>query len=153
MSLRGFNALATSFDLHNAALLARVAEVVYDEAGEVERILHAECGLADADFVDVDDTQCVVACNGEMILVAFRGTEPDCLADWITDSQMDLVPGPLGGRVHAGFYEALSHVWRLVDQQVIACDPQCRKPLWVTGHSLGAALATLAVARWGELPA
>ena len=141
---------ATRFDMQNAWAMARVAKVVYREVDEIESFLCDEWGFLDFDFIDVEDTQCVVASNEQMTPVGFRGTEPDSLADWITDAKVELVAGPLGGEVHVGFYEALSGVWQQVDRRVLQFDPQGRKPLWVTGHSLGGGLATLAVARWLE---
>ena len=52
------------------------------------------------------------------------------------------------GRVHAGFYDALSHVWRDLEDVVRQFNHQFTKTVWVTGHSLGGALASLTVARW-----
>jgi triacylglycerol lipase len=49
--------------------------------------------------------------------------------------------------VHCGFKLALSHVWDELDACVAAFQDQGQS-FWLTGHSLGAALATLAAARW-----
>src|SRR5208282_73814 len=54
----------------------------------------------------------------------------------------------VGARFHRGFLEALEMVWgplsAMVDQALKAKD----RPLWVTGHSLGGALALLAAWRF-----
>ncbi len=79
-------------------------------------------------------------------LVAFRGTEPNAAADLGTDLEATVERwGDGAARVHAGF----AHAMRSVAAQVgawIGDRPTDR--LVFTGHSLGAALATLACARW-----
>ncbi len=76
--------------------------------------------------------------------MAIRGTQPDKLQDWLADADFDLVDGPFG-KVHDGFYRALRAVWREV-LQTIRNFQDNGQSLWFTGHSLGAALATLNVA-------
>ena len=83
-----------------------------------------------------------------MIIVAFRGTEPKKLQDWLTDADFDLVEGPFG-QVHDGFNRALRHVWRDLARSIKEFQDNGQS-LWFTGHSLGAALATLAVATLRE---
>lgn len=138
------------FDLATARQLAAAAELVYDDPGVLERTLLATWHATHFCFLDVETTQCFVAADEDSIVVSFRGTEADELEDWITDLDCDLVEGPLGGRVHEGFYDALSCVWHLLDKEVRRLHSDGRRRLWVTGHSLGAALASLAVARWCE---
>jgi len=80
-------------------------------------------------------------------LVAFRGTQPEALTDLIIDLQANPVawnqPGEPGGRVHAGFARAARAVLPAVRQWLDAGWAH-RNELILTGHSLGAALATLA---------
>ena len=84
-----------------------------------------------------------VASTSTDVVVAFRGT--DELQDWleaVVFSQADWA----GGRVHQGMAEALDGVW----QQIMAAffDVAAHeKAIWLTGHSLGGALATLAAYR------
>ena len=81
----------------------------------------------------------------EIILVAFRGTE--AVKDFITDANVDLIAGPLRGEVHEGLSEALTPVWGTIKQTIANFRGAGGKSLWFTGYSLGAGLATLAVAR------
>jgi len=75
-------------------------------------------------------------------LVAFRGTEPDSIEDLLTDARAHFTPWPeAGGRVHAGFAAAARAVLPSVREWLAATG--ATEPI-LTGHSLGAALATLA---------
>lgn len=84
--------------------------------------------------------------GGDVFLV-FRGTQPNDPTDIGTDADFVLRPWrdlPGEALVHSGFANALDSVW---DQQImpwLAAHKGAK--LWVTGHSLGAALSTLAAA-------
>ncbi len=131
----------------NAAALARAARLAYNAAVECE-VLAAKWGFAHCRLIDRRETQCLVLANDRAIVVAFRGTEPDKLKDWMSDLDIQFVEGPFG-LVHCGFNLALSHVWDELNACITAFQDKGQS-LWVTGHSLGAALATLAAARWRE---
>ncbi|GAO36443.1 hypothetical protein SCT_1850 [Sulfuricella sp. T08] len=76
-------------------------------------------------------------------VLVFRGTEQN-IKDYLTDleiGKLSLVKNQKDA--HAGFTEALDSVWSEIDG-VLA---QYNCPVFYTGHSLGAALATLAAAR------
>ena len=139
---------SSAFDLQRAQRLAIASEISYAGPKRIESVMRQQLGYESLRFIDIDGTECFVAAGRDDIIVSFRGTEPTELSDWITDLDFDLVPGPLGGRVHEGFYDALSDVWHVVDSTVSNFSRPESKPLLVTGHSLGGALATLAVARW-----
>ena len=104
-------------------------------------------GLSKEKFLTpiVTDTQAIVLNNDEIIIVAFRGTQG--LSDFLTDAQFihsREFPGGFG--VFNGFYEALTTVWDKVWER-IKPEERGERTLWFTGHSLGAALATLATAK------
>lgn len=76
-------------------------------------------------------------------ILVFRGTEQN-IQDFLTDLETGLPPldqSVVG--VHQGFMKALDSVWEAIDQTL--ADLTC--PIFYTGHSLGAALATLAASR------
>lgn len=79
------------------------------------------------------------------IIVAFRGSQN--VENWVTN--LDFVktnyPAAKGAEVHEGFYKAYQGVQTQILQAVrnaLALDRQAA--FFVTGHSLGGALATLA---------
>jgi len=78
-------------------------------------------------------------------VLAFRGTE-QVRKDFITD--LKLGKFTLFGtkkNAHDGFEEALDSVWIDIEAELNKLPANC--PLFYTGHSLGAALATLAAAK------
>src|SRR5262249_35831803 len=56
----------------------------------------------------------------------------------------DLAAAGVGARFHQGFVLALTAIWPSVSGAVEAALQAKERPLWVTGHSLGGALAQLA---------
>jgi triacylglycerol lipase len=133
----------TKYQPANALALGKAAKLAYDSKQKIKKEV-TSWGFGKFEFFDRDDTQAFVAGNDDAIIVAFRGTQPNKLQDWITDADFELVDGPFG-KVHAGFYRALRVVWREVSQAIRDFQDKGQS-LWFTGHSLGAALATLAVA-------
>jgi hypothetical protein len=89
------------------------------------------------------DTQAFLAksMDGYAVL-AFRGTEISKRQDLKIDAQAMRV-SVLDGRIHAGFRIAYDSVAKEIENSVLKLDV----PLYITGHSLGAALATVATQR------
>ena len=76
-------------------------------------------------------------------VLAFRGTEQH-IKDFVTDlsiGQINHTDGKIA--VHEGFKHALDSIWNELEPAL----KKINVPLFYTGHSLGAALATLAAAR------
>jgi len=94
------------------------------------------------------DTQVLAVHTPHAIVLAFRGTTN--LTDWFTNLQFRAVPPTLPGappeaRVHNGFDLATEAVWPELVTWLTA--HRGERPIWLTGHSLGAALAHIAAAR------
>lgn len=138
-----FNPITARYDPRNAYWLGRIAALAYD-APDKAGAQFRDWGFDRIRFLDRDDTQGYVLGSSTLVVVAFRGTEPDRLQDWLSDANAAFVTGPWG-RVHAGFQKALGLVWEEMGLTIGAFQDR-GQALFVTGHSLGAALATLAVA-------
>ena len=142
-----FDPITARWHGENAVALSHAARLAYQDTAQCANTAEA-WNFGKVRLIDRRETQCLVLGNASAVVVAFRGTEPTKLQDWMSDLDANLVPGPFG-QVHDGFRRALSHVW----DELTACVAEFQdrgQSLWATGHSLGAALATLSCARWRE---
>jgi len=137
----------------NAWYLAEAAFLAYTHPG-FARMAAVPAGFTEFRFFGGRTTECFAAWNKKYAVIAFRGTElrsTSAAAEILTDLNAFPVDFSGGGRVHKGFLNALDEVWGGEDgleallTELLAERPG--RPLWLTGHSLGGALATLAFAR------
>lgn len=120
------SALLTYWDEANA-------KAIFDSAGLQSK------------FVKVGSTHCYIAWQNGFVIVAFRGTEPDEWQDMLTNAKIKLVPWQ-AGKVHRGFKEAIDEIWPCLEAELKTLSTG--RTVWFCGHSLGAALATLAADRY-----
>jgi hypothetical protein len=71
--------------------------------------------------------------------LVFRGSSGH-LDNWVTNLDATARPWPTGGKVHGGFKRALLGFWPQIRETLARIEG----PVFFAGHSLGAALATLA---------
>jgi len=123
-------------------------------AAERERLTEAlaRVGFADlALFVDPPTGAEAFAARRRtdgIALLALRGTQPDDLGDIATDLQANMVEWTeSAGRVHAGFAFATRALMPQIRKWADDAKPDLGS-LIVTGHSLGAAMATLVASIW-----
>lgn len=96
----------------------------------------------DADFIDVDGSQAYWLRNDDDLVIVCRGTQPTEFKDIAADLQAVPVRSSTGvGHVHMGFKESADDIWPTLYE--LANDYGKTRTVWCTGHSLGAAMATL----------
>lgn len=140
-----FQSATARYQGDHAIALAHAASLAYRDAAEGTATA-TQWGFSRNQFIDRRESQCLVMASNSAIVITFRGTEPGKLKDWMSDLDLQFVDGPFG-QVHNGFHLALAHIWDDLNDCVTAFQDQGQS-LWLTGHSLGAALATLAAAHW-----
>ena len=131
----------SGLDLDVAVLLAEASNMAYKPAIAIRAWAAMKgFGTACTPF-DHDNIQGFWCATGEVALFSFRGTSNP--AQWIRD--LRLIPVDYSwGRVHAGFKGGLE----IAGPQLAAFAEAAQKAqhVWVTGHSLGGALAVMAAA-------
>ncbi|MGA5134198.1 lipase family protein [Streptomyces olivoreticuli] len=145
---------ARAYSLAHAYWLAQASDLAYKDPATIEeqardwgfdRVRHHETRFTPP--FPLEDTQAYTMASDDMIITAFRGTEPSEIRDWLSDTSTPPWPGPSRtGYVHYGFGQALESIYPDVRNtlQELRTNGQT---VWFTGHSLGGALAMLAGAR------
>ncbi len=90
---------------------------------------------------DQNGTQAILVKSNKFIALAFRGTEATSIKDIKTDINALQTHSGDEGKIHQGFKEAFDNVAMDIET-VLEEFPTL--PLFLTGHSLGGALATIA---------
>jgi hypothetical protein len=131
--------------------MAYCADLAYSTAEPTIRRQLAAWGFDNVVVVNVKSTQVFIANKSAEFytVIAFRGTRPDQLLDWMTDIEAQPIDfnryfnTPDMGQTHFGFTYALAGV---LPQIITALKsfPRSGGALWFGGHSLGGALAVLA---------
>ena len=142
-----FDSSAAGYLTRNATWMAQMSALAYQGKDLVGKQLKGWGFTLVSEIADPDtDTNGFIASRDNVLVVAFRGTSS--FRDFITDGDIRRVRPEWGasGKVHGGFNGALDGAW---PQLIAKLGPPTvhQKEIWLTGHSLGAALAQLAALR------
>ena len=113
---------------------------ICDHSYEMPKLMEASflgLGFDWVDFIDKDEMFCCLATQGDCLVVAFRGT--DSWKDVLFDVDIRRLKID-GGSAHKGFQQAYL---TLKDELRDKIDSLAPKQVWITGHSLGGAMALL----------
>ena len=154
----------TSFSAEKSYFFALASKLAYAKPKAIESELK-RFGFYKARVITNTETgtECFVAATKEFIVISFRGTELS-FKDWMTDFQFLHTDGPLG-EGHSGFIKAYRSVADELEEAIKYCRYRTKKripngygemkdlfnkqhpqSIWLTGHSLGGALASVAAA-------
>jgi hypothetical protein len=167
-----FQPYTTFYKPQNAYWLARASQLAYARKGKEDSapdgdFILKELKAWDSGFAEVvtfnnKSSQAFVARHDGgglfgspgFVIIAFRGTDENY--DWLDNIKLSGMQFPGGrgvapmGEVHSGFYEAFLDVWehkgandQCTMQELLSRPEYKRKPFWITGHSLGGALASI----------
>jgi hypothetical protein len=169
---------APGYSTQRSLLMAKAAYLAYQDKQFVAEVI-GRWGAAlkkcpNSEFIRHDfryfnnrgrDTQAYIVRTDQFMLLAFRGSQQP--KDWLTNLATQLCSFTIQkdgvasassykGRVHTGFFLA----WAIIEPAVLAQIASWRKnfadsgkllpPIYITGHSLGGALATVAAAALAE---
>ena len=152
--LRKLSPYETELNRSNAYWMARLSKEVYlkrsetDQTPDEHKIL-ANLKKDDERFVSVlgvdnNSAQAALIEHEHYLCIVFRGTNE--LVDWL-DNINAFPTKELFGEFHRGFWNSVEDVWQTINEQFRCLQEKKRLPLFITGHSLGGAMATIAAAR------
>ena len=123
-------------------LFAKLSSIAYNDNIEDVKKQVKKLGFTTVEFYNRKGAQAYRFMNTEDLVIACRGTQPTEFNDIKADLNAIPVVAETISRVHRGFKEEVDELWPMV------CDDIGRtvnvgKNLWICGHSLGAAMATI----------
>ena len=144
----------TQLDAGNAYWMARLAGEVYKRASAKDpspdgtailgSLKAEDDGFAEVFGVSNRSSQAALVEHEDYLCLAFRGT--DEIADWLDNINAFATP-QLFGEFHRGFWQAVEDIWQPLWGAYLEASAAKPRPLFLTGHSLGGAMATIAAAR------
>lgn len=159
-----FDSESPAFSVSNAWWLAEASFLAYQNPGQTLDVAQLNAAGYQLQFVTTPSSQAVVIDGRREIIVAFRGTHFEGLGDpwgiirlqgvnfqdFVNDIDFATAEIEPGRNVHRGSKRAFDSIWPAVSAEIESLQRARLRPLWFTGHSLGAALATIAADRCGS---
>lgn len=140
--------LRAAYSDRTSWLMARCSQLAYvhwedGQESDLEGSLK-ELGLQFIRGFSVEKTRAFLASNPRFAVLAFRGTEEN-MGNILTDIDVRFRKDKNGAKIADGFSRAYALVEKEIADAIAKLDPGL--PLYITGHSLGGALAVIASIR------
>lgn len=124
---------------------ANIAATTYDDPKDSTKKFKAQ-GYDIVEFFNIKGAQgYLLKDSNDHYVLSFRGTEIQQKSDVLADLEAGKNFERSGGKVHYGFKHELDKLWPSIEKSLDKIDN-----LYITGHSLGAAMATIAASRIQE---
>ncbi|MET1415916.1 lipase family protein [Roseibium sp. HPY-6] len=117
--------------------LALISKRSYRDLAAFKADAEADLGMKVTAHADIADTQAYLVESDDAAVLVYRGTKG--IADWLVNIQVFDLEGAFGD-VHGGFLEAYRAAQGILLPPLRAAS-SAGKTLWLTGHSLGGAVA------------
>lgn len=128
-------------------IMAILSGLAYKEPSEVNKKFRKH-GFYDTKYCNKQGAQCYVVWNDTDAVICFRGTEPKEMSDIKADLNAIQRKGLHNkGDVHGGFQGEINKIWDLILEKVNELKDH---KIYITGHSLGGAMATICAKRLQE---
>ena len=128
-------------------IMAILSGLAYGEPSEVNKKFRKH-GFYDTKYCNKNGAQCYVVWNDTDAVICFRGTEPKEMSDIKADLNAIQRQGLHNkGDVHGGFQGEINKLWDLIVEKI---DELKNHKIYITGHSLGGAMATICAKRLQE---
>jgi len=136
-------------EVERRVLFAEFAQAAYWNSAKAKTFGKSK-GMTAHTLIDIEGAQVHVWHSNEDLIIGARGTEPTEMNDIYADLEVfkdDAFTGV--GQIHQGFREEVDKVWDKVFGRVnkYGMKGKVAKKMWVCGHSLGGAMATLIASR------
>ena len=123
-------------------MFANIAAVTYEDP-KASKSKFKALGYTIVEFFDIENAQAYLLKDKDGLhVLSFRGTEVTEPSDVLADLTFGKNIEAIGGKIHVGFKTEINKLWPTLEKAVAGIDS-----LYVTGHSLGAAMATIAAGR------
>ena len=123
-------------------IFANIAAITYEDE-KASKTKFKTLGYTIVDFFDIENAQAYLlkGSDGTHVL-SFRGTQVTETSDVLADLKAGKNIEAIGGKIHVGFKGEINKLWPAIEKATANINS-----LYVTGHSLGAAMATIAAGR------
>ena len=128
-----------------ALLFARLSKYAYYSTKQATSQAK-KLGFTTTKFYDKLGAQAYLFKNKTDLVIACRGTQPTQYSDIEADLKAYPVVAETVSRVHHGFKAEVDDLWPMIIED-LQRKTNAKLTVWFTGHSLGAAMATIMASR------